>query len=483
MATSRRSRGEANRVALEKLSVPLVSDDDILVVLRKWCFKSKRGEPISADTLGTIRSPAGKISFCRTTKKHPAVFALLCRWLEDNLPHEFQIPFHFTSVRIGHGGQTTPQRDQWCLGPAMTKSFGRFAGGQLIYWGQDDGTMDVTTADATRAQFFDTRREMVLFDPSRCHRVETFDGERYFLMYFTTAGYEKLTNEKRKTLVSIGSVWPDQLSTKYWDDLLGPATGQCKNIRVLLGYEAKPSAIQPSRGAPFINLGTEVVAITFSFIISPALMSVLCACSITCNQACNEALAWDSTMVETDRIRPQGNKAHFHWKLWKTAFVINGRWADKNVGVLLCKEIRQWRFVCIARCLGLKVSISSFLETPSVSFHYKDLCRVFVAFSTSQNADAILDAYVTACPLGLCTPFVQIGGCRGCLGCADRSSSGIATLSLVGSCFGMRGGHNLSSFDMSECVLGSLALGQSEAFSYFVVIGEHNFRPCWERCE
>ena len=451
---------------MERLRVPVVSDEDALAVLRKWHFKMPRvpGEAAQfrSDTLGAIRTRAGRVNLCRVTSKHPAVFALLCRWLEDNLPGEFKIRFHFTSIHVSFGADMGLQREQGCVGPAMMKSMGGFTGGQFLYWENDDGTMEVRELNATTALAFDTKREMVLFAPDRCHKFEPYEGERYSLLFFTTVGFENLTLAKRQTLIDIGSVWPCAASNMYWSNLLGPATGQCKNIRVLFGYEERPGALQP-RGTPWTSLGTEVVAVTFSFIISPSLMPTLCALCSTCNEAAWTADAWDSTVVDTDGIRPQGAKAHVHWKVWKKGHVIHGRWADKNVGVLLCKNVRRWRFIFSAKCFGIKISISSALEEPKVIVHYKDRRHVLVAFATSQNAEAIVDAYLAAPAFNeLCTPFVS------CHGCAARSASGLVTLELIGK-------HP----EMSGCCQGSLAAGASEAF-YFVVVGDHAFQPVWE---
>ena len=155
MASNRRNRADANSLAMERLSVPLVTDEDILIMLRKWHFKSQRvpgaAAQIHSDTLGAICNGRGRVNLCRMTSKHPAVFALLCRWLEDNLPGEFKMRFHFTSIRMEYGGRTGARRDQWCVGPSVTKSFGQFSGGQLLYWENDDGTMEVSEANATRS--------------------------------------------------------------------------------------------------------------------------------------------------------------------------------------------------------------------------------------------------------------------------------------------------------------------------------------------
>ena len=107
---------------MEKLKVPVVSDGDVLDVLRQWQFKTNRTRtnvfPVGAnfvhsDTFGAIRDRIGKVVPTRPTIQHPSVFALLSRWLEDNLPAVFMQPFAFTSVNVNFGYAARPHRDQY----------------------------------------------------------------------------------------------------------------------------------------------------------------------------------------------------------------------------------------------------------------------------------------------------------------------------------------------------------------------------------
>ena len=92
---------------MERLSRPAVTDDDILDVLREWRFKTQQAPEgtthVHSNTLGATRGRDGKLTLNTATKRHPAVFALLSRWLESNLPSKFQMPFHFTSIQITCG--------------------------------------------------------------------------------------------------------------------------------------------------------------------------------------------------------------------------------------------------------------------------------------------------------------------------------------------------------------------------------------------
>ena len=116
---------------MELLSVPVVGDDDVLAVLRKWYFKSNRNRRnvfptgatyVHSDTLGAIRNRVGRVVPTKMTIKHPAVFALLCRWLEDNLPVAFKEPFSFTSINVNFGSvyrSISPTCKIFPVGPRM----------------------------------------------------------------------------------------------------------------------------------------------------------------------------------------------------------------------------------------------------------------------------------------------------------------------------------------------------------------------------
>ena len=320
---------------MEKLKVPVVTDEDVLEVLRLWHFKSNRSRTnvfpdganfVHSDTLGAIRNRSGKVVPTAMTIQHPPVFAMLSRWLEDNTPDVFSQPFTFTSVNVNFGYAARPHRDQYNVGPSMTKAIGRFTGGQLVYWQHDDGSMDVATADRDAGRKYDTRREMVLFDGNRCHAVAPFEGERYSLVFFTCPGYHGMATSNKQTLIDIGAVWPDEESKAYWASLLGPPTGNCKNIRELFGYKEKPGAIQIG-GTSLLKLENAAVVHVLSFVVEPLFMHIFCACSRGMSAAAWKPTAWEDVLVDTAIIRPMGARAHVHFKLWKQAHVIPGSWA------------------------------------------------------------------------------------------------------------------------------------------------------------
>ena len=119
----RRHKRRASELAMERLKVPVVTDEDVLDVLRLWQFKTNRTRtnvfPVGAnfvhsETFGAIRNRIGKVVPTKQTIQHPPVFALLSRWLEDNLPVVFMQSFAFISINVSFGYAARPHRDQYC---------------------------------------------------------------------------------------------------------------------------------------------------------------------------------------------------------------------------------------------------------------------------------------------------------------------------------------------------------------------------------
>ena len=54
--------------------------------------------PAKSDILGIGITAAGRVAVTGATLQHPAVFGLLARWLEDNMP--LAQPFPFTTIAM-----------------------------------------------------------------------------------------------------------------------------------------------------------------------------------------------------------------------------------------------------------------------------------------------------------------------------------------------------------------------------------------------
>ena len=186
----RRSRRGADKLAAERLeSCRALTDQDVLDVLRQWYFKPNKTRVnvlpvgttfVHSDTLGVVRSRTGHVVPSAPTMKHLNFLRLLARWLSEQ--QHFDAPFPWTSINVNFGYATRRHRDNGNLGVSITKAFGEFTGGLLLYWPDDDGTAPLHELSPKQSICVDTKRQMALFDGHRAHEVTPFTGERYSLV-------------------------------------------------------------------------------------------------------------------------------------------------------------------------------------------------------------------------------------------------------------------------------------------------------------
>ena len=164
----RRSRPKAHRLAGKLIEQTHLSNDNVLKVLRLWHFNHNRSranvmpagvDSVQSDTLGLVRSRDGRVIATMNIVKYNNVFALFCRWLRDNPPDGLAMSFLFTSISVNFAYAAKIHRDSNNLGPSVTKVFGPFLGGQLLYWRNDDAVSSLEkllTLDDARP--LDTKR-------------------------------------------------------------------------------------------------------------------------------------------------------------------------------------------------------------------------------------------------------------------------------------------------------------------------------------
>ena len=119
----------------------------------------------------------------------------------------------------------------------MLKTFGEYAGSQLLYWPDDTGEEpDLRVLPLSQARSFDAKRGMLLFDGTRCHCVAPFEGEKYSLVFFFTASeYQKVKAAASEHLVDLGITWPTGENLHYYRHLLSLPRGKSQSIRLMIG--------------------------------------------------------------------------------------------------------------------------------------------------------------------------------------------------------------------------------------------------------
>ena len=111
----KRSRKGADSMAKELLnSGCATTGESILRVLRMWLFSENttranvmpRGvDFIFSDTLGLVSTRNGQVTASRLTKRYPAVFQILARWLRQAWPLSDSFPFTSISVNKNYAAR------------------------------------------------------------------------------------------------------------------------------------------------------------------------------------------------------------------------------------------------------------------------------------------------------------------------------------------------------------------------------------------
>jgi len=137
-------------------------------------------------------------------------------------------------------------RDGNNFGPSMISAFGDFEGGALNYYPHDDGKIDLQKLEKTKskAQNLDLKNGLVLFNGNNAHQVDSFEGTRFSIVYFTLGCHAKMKQEDRARLSKMGVPTPKedenpfciisapngQRSDKKYAALLAAATPMKKRV-------------------------------------------------------------------------------------------------------------------------------------------------------------------------------------------------------------------------------------------------------------
>ncbi len=89
----------------------MVTDSEVLRVLRQWSFRKNRNRKnvlplgndyVESDTLGIVATRDGRVRLSKQTRRHTNLFKLLSRWLQSNGPNVGRT-FPFTSINVNGG--------------------------------------------------------------------------------------------------------------------------------------------------------------------------------------------------------------------------------------------------------------------------------------------------------------------------------------------------------------------------------------------
>jgi hypothetical protein len=203
-ADIRLQRRVAEAISEKKLATgKRIVDADVAEALQHWGFTENTSrlnvmrpgqKYVYSDTIGAIRARSFGFNPTPPTRRYPFFAKLLNQWVADNKPVELKEKFVCTAINLNCNYNGRRHRDQNNEGPSIIRAFGKFKGGRLKYWKKDVKKMprvSLETLSEKDASVFDLSKQTVLFDGNRAHEVDTFEGERYSVVFFTASGWAK----------------------------------------------------------------------------------------------------------------------------------------------------------------------------------------------------------------------------------------------------------------------------------------------------
>jgi hypothetical protein len=354
----KRSRKHADRLAKDVLdsSRGTVTDADVLRTLARWSFRKNQTrknvrpkglDHVHSDTLGLVSTRNGRVVLSKHTRAN--VLKLFAQWLRAHGPPSVARAFPCTSINVNYAYSAALHRDAGNRGPSVSKSFGSFSGGHLVYYPEDDGNTPLDDLCAQQAITLDAQKAVCLFDGCRAHRVTEFVGERYSLVFFTQSQYQKAAPADLDFLRDHGLEMPTEAGLRFFMSLLSPpkgyGQGQQQSIRRCLGLADKQPVIS-WKTVGLTDIGSDALQLAMSFVVQPHNIEALCSTSRCFDAAVKSPASWQRVRVDSAGWRPLGLAAHSHWKLWRHAeLVVAAPWNHSNVALLMSKGIKCWRWV------------------------------------------------------------------------------------------------------------------------------------------
>jgi len=252
---------EAKKILADcKQKKRIITDDDVLAVLRYWGFARNVTRTnvmpddksfVWSDTLGLLRDRTGDIHLTKPSHSYPDVIQVLARWLTDRLPATEAQNFKWTSFNLNKNYAGRIHRDGNNFGPSMISAFGDFTGGTLNYYPHDDGKIDLEKLQKTadKAEKLDLKNGLALFNGNSAHSVNEFELNRFSIVYFTLGCHGKMKQEDREKLETMGVAAPQPDENPY--NIIRAPLGERSSRRYAVATPARKGAreaeLPPSR--------------------------------------------------------------------------------------------------------------------------------------------------------------------------------------------------------------------------------------------
>lgn len=200
-----------------------ITDDEITQCLEAWGYARNPNRTnvfpdgrqwVWSDTLGLIRDRLGSIHVQKATTKYPEFTELIVKWLTDRLPKEVK-HFKFTSLNLNKDYAAKLHRDGNNFGPSMIAAFGKFEGGELNYWSEDNKQSKLEKLPDKPTEKFQIGSGLALFNGNSAHSVSDFKGHRYSIVYFTASCHPSIHPEDATVLKDLGMPYPTPDEEEY----------------------------------------------------------------------------------------------------------------------------------------------------------------------------------------------------------------------------------------------------------------------------
>ncbi|CAJ1404113.1 unnamed protein product [Effrenium voratum] len=210
-----RRRRIADHLAGELQREGSVGDEELLLVLKAWAAKEntarknvmrkgKAKRPVFSDTFGLVRSRQSRQpTLGALSRKYPNMTKLLTAWCRRTLGN-----FPFTSISVNVNYAAARHRDRNNVGPSAIKAFGRYRGGQLLYWPKDERCGDVKDLPRQECQVLNVDQKPHYFDGTKAHEVRPFKGERFSVVFFTVGMYSAVSASVKDASAKLGFCMP-----------------------------------------------------------------------------------------------------------------------------------------------------------------------------------------------------------------------------------------------------------------------------------
>jgi hypothetical protein len=202
-----------------------ITDEHVLVCLQLWGFmeNTSRGNVmppgttfIYSDTLGIMNMSTGEKSCIH----YPNFTKLLTRWLKGQLPADLRERFAFSSICINKNCGGRRHRNSNNVGPSLIRALGVFSGGSLNYWPEDYRRTPPEKLPWQDRISVDLRRNLMMFNGNNTHSVDSFEGERFTLVFFTASKWSLFTPADLKPAIACGINIPTKSSVTFVQTLL-----------------------------------------------------------------------------------------------------------------------------------------------------------------------------------------------------------------------------------------------------------------------